>query len=86
MLKGIVLSNISNLYKVEVNDKIYDCAARGKIKNEAISPVAGDLVSIEVQDEEKNVGVINNICERKNYIKPGYNYQRTHGNALSVLL
>lgn len=69
MLKGIVLSNISNLYKVEVNDKIYDCAARGKIKNEAISPVAGDTVIIEVQDEEKNVGVINNICERKNYIK-----------------
>lgn len=69
MLKGIVLSNISNLYKVEVNDKIYDCVARGKIKNEAISPVAGDLVFIEVQDEEKNAGVINSIYERKNYIK-----------------
>lgn len=69
MLKGIVLSNISNLYKVEVNDKIYDCAARGKIKNEAISPVAGDIVIIEVQDEEKKAGVINSIYERKNYIK-----------------
>ena len=69
MLEGIVISNISNLYKVEVDNKIYDCSARGKIKNEDLSPVTGDLVIIEVQDEEKNVGVINSIKERKNYIK-----------------
>ncbi len=69
MLKGIVLSNISNLYKVEVNNKIYDCSARGKIKTEKLSPVAGDYVTIEVHDEDKKVGVINTIEERKNYIK-----------------
>lgn len=69
MLKGIVLSNISNLYKVEVNNKIYDCSARGKIKNTDLSPVAGDIVTIEFQDKEENVGVIEDIEERKNYIK-----------------
>ena len=69
MLKGIVLSNISNLYKVEVNNKIYDCSARGKIKNTDLSPVAGDIVTIELQDEEEKVGVIEDIKERKNYIK-----------------
>ena len=69
MLKGIVLSNISNLYKVEANNKIYDCSARGKIKNTDLSPVAGDIVTIELQDKEENVGVIEDIKERKNYIK-----------------
>ena len=69
MLEGIVLSNISNLYKVELNNKIYDCTARGKIKNDEMSPVSGDFVDIEVQDEAKCVGVINSIRKRENYIK-----------------
>lgn len=70
MLKGIVISNISNLYNVETkNGKIYSCNARGKFKNDEISPVAGDKVEIDIIDEEKNVGVINKIEERSNYIK-----------------
>ena len=69
MLKGIVLSNISDLYKVEVNDKIYDCNARGKFKAGEISPVAGDYVEIEITDEEKLKGVITKIEERRNYLK-----------------
>ena len=68
MQKGIVISNISNLYKVEVNNDLYDCGARGKIKNEKVSPVAGDWVEIEVTDKEKKVGTILSICNRKNYI------------------
>lgn len=69
MLKGIILSNISNLYKVEVNNKIYNCSARGKIKSSELSPVAGDIVTIESQGKEENIGVIEDIEERKNYIK-----------------
>lgn len=69
MLKGIVLSNISNLYKVEANEKIYDCNARGNLKNNEISPVSGDFVEIEIIDEEKKTGVITKIKERRNYLK-----------------
>lgn len=70
MLKGIVISNISNLYNVEAeNGKIYSCNARGKFKNNEISPVAGDKVEIDIGDEEKNTGVINKIEKRSNYIK-----------------
>lgn len=69
MQKGIIISNISNLYKVEVNGKIYDCNARGKFKNNEISPVAGDFVEIEIIDEEKKAGIINKIEERINYLK-----------------
>ena len=69
MQKGIIISNISNLYKVEVNGIIYDCNARGKFKNNEISPVAGDLVEIEIIDEEKKTGIINKIEDRINYLK-----------------
>ena len=68
MQKGIILSNISDLYKVESENKIYDCNARGKFKNK-ISPVAGDIVEIEITDEQNCKGVINEIDERKNYLK-----------------
>ena len=66
---GIVISNISDLYKVELNNIVYDCNARGKFKAGEISPVAGDLVEIDITDEAKKVGVIEKIQERKNYIK-----------------
>ena len=69
MQKGIIISNISNLYKVEVDGKIYDCNARGKFKNGETSPVAGDSVEIEIIDEEKKSGIINKIEERINYLK-----------------
>lgn len=69
MKKGLILSNISNLYKVEINEKIYDCNARGKIKNNETSPVAGDIAKVEIIDEVKCTGVITEIEERKNYIK-----------------
>ena len=69
MLKGIVVSNISNLYNVEIEEEVYSCNARGKFKNEEISPVAGDYVEIEVVDETKKTGVITKISERINYTK-----------------
>lgn len=69
MQKGIIISNISDLYKVESNNIIYDCNARGKFKTDEISPVAGDYVEIEITDEIKKAGVINKIEDRKNYLK-----------------
>lgn len=70
MQKGIVISNISNLYHIELESgKIYSCTARGKFKNEDISPVAGDFVTVENIDEEKLTGVIDKIEQRKTEIK-----------------
>jgi len=70
LLEGIIISNISDLYHVEAEDnKIYTCNARGKFKNDEISPVAGDRVEFEITDKEKGLGVINEIHDRANYIK-----------------
>lgn len=69
MSKGLIISNISNFYDVEdlENNKIIKCIPRGKFKKDDITPVVGDRVEFDLQDD--NSGVINNILERKNYIK-----------------
>lgn len=68
-MQGLIVENISNLYKVKTDDKIYETTARGKFKKDEISPVVGDVVDITVTDEEKNIAVIEKIEERKVYIK-----------------
>ena len=68
-MQGLIVENISNLYKVKTDDKIYETTARGKFKKDEISPVVGDFVNITVTDEEKNIAVIERIEERKVYIK-----------------
>ena len=64
-MKGIIVENISNLYRVEANAKIYDTIARGKFKKDEITPVVGDKVEIENIDDNKNTAVIEKIYERK---------------------
>lgn len=68
-MQGIITSNISNQYQIEVNNTTYEAVARGKFKIGEITPVVGDSVEIEVIDEEKKTAVINKILPRDNYIK-----------------
>ena len=68
-MQGLIVENISNLYNVEVDGKIYETTARGKFKKDEISPVVGDIVEIEVTDEESKKAVINKIKDRKVYVK-----------------
>ena len=53
MLKGQILSCVSNLYQVQVENKIIECNARGKFKQSEISPVVGDFVEIETLENEE---------------------------------
>lgn len=68
-MQGIITSNISNQYQIEVNNSTYEAVARGKFKIDEITPVVGDRVQIEVIDEEKQTAVITKILPRDNYIK-----------------
>lgn len=69
MLEGVIVSNISNTYTVEIDDKLYECNARGKFKNMNITPTVGDRVYIEFTEENKDIAVITKILERSTYIK-----------------
>lgn len=68
-MQGLIVENISNLYRVKTEKKVYEANARGKLKQEEIIPVVGDIVKIEVIDEEKNKAVIEEILPRNKYIK-----------------
>ena len=70
IMQGLIIENISNLYKIEAEDKqIYEATARGKFKKDEISPVVGDNVEIEVLDKGNKKAVIEEIMPRKVYIK-----------------
>lgn len=69
-MQGLVIENISNIYKVETeNNDIYETNARGKLKKDEIIPVVGDNVEFEIIDKANKIGIINEIVNRKVYIK-----------------
>ena len=61
---GKITRIISNLYTVTVDDKTYDCRARGKFRNEKLTPLVGDIVEFD----EKNKYILK-IHERKNSLE-----------------
>ena len=77
-MKGIIVENISNLYRVKIIEKdsnfygkIYEANARGKFKKDDVTPVVGDFVECEIvkEDKEKDRVSIDKILDRKVYIK-----------------
>lgn len=68
MLEGRIISNVSNLYQIELENRIVECVPRGRMKQGEFSPVVGDYVEIE-ELENENKGVICNILERTMYSK-----------------
>ena len=66
---GLIIGNISNTYKIKIDTQIYEAYARGKLKNEEITPLVGDKVEIQITDEEKGVAIIETVLPRKNEIK-----------------
>lgn len=68
-MQGIIIGNISNTYKIKTGTKIYEAYARGKFKNEEITPLVGDKVEIQITDEASDTAIIEQILPRKNEIK-----------------
>ena len=61
MLKGMIVKNISDTYTVKESKNLYECKARGKFRNSGLTPLVGDIVEF---DPEQNY--ILDIKERKN--------------------
>lgn len=70
-MQGIIIENKSNMYHVKIDgtNEVYSCYARGKFKKEKISPVVGDRVKISDIDDKEKEAVIDEIEERKVYIR-----------------
>lgn len=65
-MEGKIIKGIGGFYYVKTEDYIYSCRARGKFRNNSLTPMVGDIVNIDVTDEEKKEGYVVNITERKN--------------------
>lgn len=64
--KGKIINIVSNIFFVEIENKMYECTSRGIFKTKEEKPVVGDNVLVEIID---NTGNILEIIERENYIK-----------------
>ena len=62
--EGIVIQSNGGFYYVEAADAVYTCRARGIFRKQGMTPVAGDRVTIAV--EEDGTGVLESVLERKN--------------------
>ena len=62
---GLIIKAIGGVYTVEAPDGVFECKARGIFRKKGISPVCGDRVEIEFENE---TAVIIEIKERKSLI------------------
>lgn len=60
-MTGQIIRVISNLYTVKVGESLYGCRARGKFRKDNISPIVGDNVVIDIENN-----IIEEILPRKN--------------------
>ncbi|KXZ39606.1 ribosome biogenesis GTPase [Alkalithermobacter thermoalcaliphilus JW-YL-7 = DSM 7308] len=64
MLKGRILKGIGGFYYIDTAKGLYECKARGIFRKKKLTPLVGDIVDIQVIDEENKKAVIENIYER----------------------
>ncbi len=68
-MTGKIIKGIGGFYYVVCENGItYECKAKGVFRNRKIKPLVGDNVEIEILDEEKNLGNIEDILARFNWL------------------
>lgn len=65
MIKGRLVKGIGGFYYVDINGEVFECKARGILRQMKITPLVGDYVEISILDHEKKLGVLEKIMERK---------------------
>lgn len=66
-MTGKIIKGIAGFYYVYVVESgIYECKAVGIFRKDKVKPLVGDMVRIEVLDEEKKEGSLVEILPRKN--------------------
>jgi ribosome biogenesis GTPase len=66
-MKGRIIKGIAGFYYIYTPDKgVYECKAKGIFRKDKIKPLVGDIVEIDVLDEEGKTGNITEIYERTN--------------------
>lgn len=67
-MRGKIIKGISNFYYVASDTNVYECKAKGIFRKDNRKPLVGDDVELEVLDEEKKLGNIVTLLERKSQL------------------
>lgn len=66
-MQGKIIKGIAGFYYVKCDDGItYECKAKGVFRKDHRKPLVGDDVYMDVIDEQKHIGNICDLLERKN--------------------
>lgn len=66
-MQGIIVKGIAGFYYVRCTDGIvYECKAKGVFRKDHKKPLVGDRVSMDILDQDKALGHILEIKDRKN--------------------
>ena len=64
--QGLLLQGIGGFYYVEAADAVYECKARGALRREGITPLAGDRVTITLPAD--GYAVLEEVHPRRNHL------------------
>lgn len=67
-MQGKIIKGIAGFYYVHTSLGLIECKAKGIFRNKQIKPLVGDVVEIQLTDEDKCLGNIIDILERKNVL------------------
>ncbi len=86
---GLVMRSTGSWYDVRSKEgNILQCRLKGKFKIMGLkvtNPIAvGDKVVYEIEDENRNTGIISNILPRENYIIRQSVHKTAHGHLLAT--
>lgn len=63
-MEGTIIKGVGGLYCVKTEDKIVNCKVRGKFRYKEKTPMVGDRVTISLEGNNNDEGVIEEIHER----------------------
>lgn len=64
-MQGKIIKGIAGFYYVLAERKVYECKAKGIFRKDHKKPLVGDDVDMDILDEEKALGNIREIHDRK---------------------
>lgn len=67
-MTGRIIKGIAGLYYVQTEKGIVECKAKGIFRKEKMKPLMGDYAEIDLLDEEKLLGNITAIRQRRNLL------------------
>ncbi|HIW14701.1 MAG TPA: ribosome small subunit-dependent GTPase A [Firmicutes bacterium] len=66
-MEGLLMKGIGGFYYVRCGETIYECRARGVFRKKKITPLVGDFVRVE-PEEEPGKGTLTEILPRRNFL------------------